>query len=125
MKVSSLAAAILLVGTAALAQKKDSLVIKHNPTIKHNARSTPLSRSGNPDVVAAALNRKSSTANDLAQIEHSGKVHAVGKTTAAAKPATVPNQVPASRNQPVKASKPNRNPAKGIAKVRKKTAKVG
>jgi hypothetical protein len=119
MKAQIFAAMILLAGTVGFAQKSDRLPVK-----SHAAR-TPLPRSGNADVVTAALKRKSSSASDLTQIERSSMVHPGGTKTSAAKGFHVPNNVTAYKNKPMNGSHSNRNAGKQIPTVRKKTGKAG
>ena len=123
MRVPSLAV-IFLAGTVAFAQKSDLRPIKR-PVITPHATHPPLSKSASPDVAAAALKRKSSTANNLTQIERSSMVHAGGKTTSTAKGVGAPNNVPAYKNKPMNASSAHRNVGKQIPTVHKKTGKVG
>lgn len=100
----ALATLIILFGAAlAAAQKPDPILARSHPTKPAKARSF------GPDGVKAALGTKSTTASDLAKIEHG-----TAKPPNASKPATVHTNVAKNfglvqenKNKPMRTSNPS------------------
>src|SRR5215472_12812561 len=101
----TIAVLVILFGAAfATAQKKDPMLVRSHP----NKKAATSEKSVSPQAVAAALNRKSTTASDLAKVERGPANHPDASKPATAHAPKNSGVGQDNKNKPMNASKPGR-----------------